>query len=144
MKELDFAKDVLEKEAYTLVIVKEGKVIFSSKDKGIKPMYTAVYSIKEKLEGASVADRIIGRAAAILCKYAKIKALYTKVISDSAVSVLKNSDILFRYEEKSLYIKNRDQTGICPVEQLSQDIDNPIILIDRIKSFLEDRKKENI
>ncbi|QZY55208.1 DUF1893 domain-containing protein [Crassaminicella profunda] len=142
MKDIKLAKEVLEKESFTLVIVKEGKVIFSSEDKGIKPMYTAVVSMKEKLKGASVADRVIGRAAAMLCVYGNIKELHTKIISESAVSVLENTNILFEYEKKSTYIKNRDKTDMCPVEKLSQDIDHPIYLIERIQSFLESIKKK--
>lgn len=143
MKDIDLAKEVLEKNACTLVIVKEGKVIFSSHDKGIKPMYTVVCNMKEKLHGASVADRVIGRAAAMLCKFANIKELHTKIISEGAVKVLKSSNIQFTYEEMSSYIKNRDKTGMCPVEQLSQDIDSPILLLEKIKSFLENIKNGN-
>ncbi|MCT4606304.1 MAG: DUF1893 domain-containing protein [Marinisporobacter sp.] len=140
MKDIYLAKEILEEEGRTLVIVKEGKVIFSSKDKGIKPMYTAIDTMKEKLRGASVADRVIGRAAAMLCTYANIKELHTKIISEGAVEVLENSQVIFAYEKKSLYIKNRDKTGMCPVENLSKDIDKPVLLLEKIREFLENIK----
>ncbi|MCT4618422.1 MAG: DUF1893 domain-containing protein [Marinisporobacter sp.] len=137
MRDIHLAKEILEKEGLTLVIVKEGKVVFSSKDKGIKPIYTAIDTIKQKLNGASVADRVIGRAAAMLCIYANIKELHTKIISEGAVSVLEKSQVSFEYEEKSLYIKNRDKTGMCPVENLSKDVDDPVFLLEKIKRFLQ-------
>ncbi|TCO77487.1 DUF1893 domain-containing protein [Marinisporobacter balticus] len=143
MKDIELAKEMLEKSALTLVIVKAEKVIFSSKDKGIKPMYTVIATMKEKLDGASVADRVIGRAAAMLCKYGNIKELHTKIVSEGAVEVLENSNILFKYEEKFPYIKNRDKTDMCPVEKLSQDTDNPALLLKRIQNFLENIKNEN-
>lgn len=141
MKDLELAKEVLAERELTLAIAKEGKIIFTSTDKGIKPMYTAVLELKEELREASVADRVIGRAAAILCKYADIKELYTKLISNEAIKVFENSSINFFYDESSLYIKNRDKTDMCPVEKLSQDVDNPEELIQKISEFLDSMKK---
>lgn len=141
MKDLELAKEFLAQKELTIAIVKEGKIIFTSTDKGIKPMYTAVLELKEELRGASIADRVIGRAAAILCKYAGIKELYTRLISEEAIKVLENSNISFFYDESSPYIKNRDKTDLCPVEKLSQDISSPEELIQRISEFLDRMKK---
>ncbi len=141
MKDLELAKEILEEKELTLAIVKEGKILFTSTDKGIKPMYTAVVELKEELKGASAADRVIGRAAAILFKYAGIKELYTKLISNEAIKVFENSNIKFFYDEGSPYIKNRDKTDMCPVEKLSQGVDNPEELIQRISKFLDSMKQ---
>ncbi len=141
MKDLELAKEVLAEKELTLVIAKDGKIIFTSTDKGIKPMHTAVLELKEELRGASVADRVIGRAAAILCKYAEIKELYTYLISHEAIKVFENSSIIFFYDESSPYIKNRDKTDMCPVEKLSQNVDSPEELIQRISEFLDSMKK---
>lgn len=141
MKDLEMAKKILEEKELTLAIVKEGKVLFTSTDKGIKPMYTAVLEHREELKGASIADRVIGRAAAILCKYADINELYTKLISNEAVKVFANSSIKFFYDESSPYIKNRDKTDMCPVEKLSQNIQSPEELIEKISRFLDSIKK---
>lgn len=143
MKDLELAKEVLAERELTLAIAKEGKVIFTSTDKGIKPMYTAVLELREELRGASVADKVIGRAAAILCKYADIKELYTMLISDEAIKVFENSNISFFYDESSPYIKNRDKTDMCPVEKLSQDLDSPEELIQKISQFLDSMKKRD-
>ena len=137
MKDIDLAKELLEKEKLALVIVKDAKVIFSSKEKGIKPIYTAVNTLKDKLYNSSVADRVIGKAAAMLCKYSNIKVLHTKLISESAIKVLEKENIIFTYDESAPYIKNRDKTDLCPVEKLSSDIDNPNLLIEKITDFLD-------
>lgn len=141
MKDLDIAKKVLEERNLALVIVKEGKVIFTSNDRGIKPLYAAVLDLKEELKSSSVADKVIGKAAAILCRYIDIKELYTKLISQEAIKILENSGIEFIYDESSPYIKNRDKTDMCPVEKLSQGIDNPEELLARIAEFLDGIEK---
>lgn len=143
MKDIDVAVELLEKEKLALAIVKDGKVIFTSSDKGIKPLYTAVKEQKEELENSSVADRVTGRAAAMLCAYAGVKQLKTKLISDNAVNVLKETSIIYEYDEHAPYIKNRDKTGMCPVETLSLKAENMDDLLAGIESFLDSIKKVN-
>lgn len=143
MKDIDIAVELLEKEKLALAIVKDGKVIFTSSDKGIKPLYTAVKEQKEELENSSVADRVTGRAAAMLCAYAGVKQLKTKLISDNAVNVLKETSIIYEYDEHAPYIKNRDKTGMCPVETLSLKAENMDDLLAGIESFLDSIKKVN-
>lgn len=143
MKDIDVAVELLEKEELALVIVKDNKVIFTSSGRGIKPLYTAYEEHIIELEGSSVADRVTGRAAAMLCKYAGIKQLKTKLISENAINVLKETNIIYEYDECTPFIKNRDRTGMCPVETLSLKIDNMNGLLEGIKDFLESINKVN-
>ncbi|SDY81537.1 protein of unknown function [Proteiniborus ethanoligenes] len=143
MRDLELAKKLLEEKELTLAIVKEEKIIFTSKDKGIKPIYTAVLEMEEELKDASVADRVTGKAAAILCKYAGIKKLYTKLISQEAIKILQNSNMELIFEESSPYIKNREKTDMCPVEKLSLTTESPKELIQKIASFLDSIKKRS-
>ncbi|MBF8983547.1 DUF1893 domain-containing protein [Lutibacter sp. B2] len=142
MKDIDLAKAILEKDKLALVIVKEEEVIFYSKEKGIKPIYMAVNTLKDQLVNSSVADRVIGKAAAMLCKYSNIKALHTKLISESAMEVLEKENIILTYDESAPYIKNRDKTDLCPVEKLSSDIENTNLLLEKITDFLESIQKK--
>ncbi|MDW5298830.1 MAG: DUF1893 domain-containing protein [Sedimentibacter sp.] len=141
MKDVDMAKELLEKEKLTLAIVKDGKLVFSSYERGIKPLYTAVEQLKNELEGSSVADKVTGKAAAMLCKYANIKELHTKLISENAMKLLNETSIVYEYDEYAPYIKNRDKTGMCPVETLSLEVHNINELLLRIVNFLESIEK---
>ncbi|WXR62461.1 DUF1893 domain-containing protein [Peptostreptococcaceae bacterium AGR-M142] len=137
MKDIIIAKEILQNNSYTITIVKNQKILKTSKQKGIRPMYEAITQIKDELKNASVADRVIGRAAAILLKYGEVKNLNTKIISKDALEILNNTNINVRYEKIVEFIKNRDKKDSCPVEKLSKDIEDPIILISKIKAFLE-------
>jgi len=141
MKDIDIAKELLHSQKFAIVIVKEGEVIFSSRDRGIKPMYTAVNEILDQLKGASIADRVIGKAAAMLCVHAGIEELYTKLISENAIKALEGTSIKYKYDETTPYIKNRDKTGMCPVETLSQKVDTTNTLLEEISKFLESIKE---
>lgn len=140
MKDIEIAVEHLEKEKLTLAVVKDGKLIYSSSDKGIKPLYIA-YVEKIDLVGSSVADRVTGKAAAMICANGSVKELNTKVISDNAINVLKETNIEFKYDIHTPYIKNRDKSGMCPVETLSLNTDNIDDLLIGIEKFLESIKK---
>jgi hypothetical protein len=137
MKDIDMAKEFLENEKLALAIVKDGKLVFSSTGIGIKPLFTAVEQLKDELEGSSVADKVTGKAAAMLCKYSKIKELHTHLISENAIAVLRDTPVILEYEESTPYIKNRDRTGMCPVEIMSLKTNDIDELKLGITTFLE-------
>lgn len=137
MRDIDVAVELLAKEKLSLAIVKDSKVIFTSSSKGIKPLYTAYEEHKDELEGSSVADKVTGRAAAMICAYAGIKQLKTKLISENAISVLNKTNVMYEYDECTHFIENRDRTGMCPVETLSLKIDGIDELLKGIRNFLE-------
>lgn len=137
MKDIELAKRILDSEKQAIVIVKEGRIIFSSNGKGIKPIYTALKELKSELRGSSIADKVIGKAAAMICEYAGIKELSTKLISENAINVLENTSIIYNYEKSVPYIKNRDQSGMCPVETLSLKTNNIDELLIGVSNFLK-------
>lgn len=137
MKDIELAKRILDSEKQAIVIVKEGRVIFSSNGKGIKPIYTALNELKDGLMDSSIADKVIGKAAAMICEYAGIKELSTKLISENAINVLENTSIIYNYEKSVPYIKNRDQSGMCPVETLSLKTNNIDELLIGVSNFLK-------
>lgn len=141
MRDIEMAVELLENNKLTLTMVKNGKLIYSSEDKGIKPLYTA-YAQKVDMKGSSVADRVTGKAAAMICAEIGINELHTKIISDNAINVLEATDIVFNYDESTPFIKNRDKTGMCPVETLSLKTGNMDELITGIESFLESISKK--
>ncbi len=129
------AKELLLEEDLALVAVKNGEVVFKSKDKGIKPMYILAAEMKAKAYDASLADRVIGKGAAILCAYIGIKEIYGELISEGGLAILEEYKIPYTMERSCLYIKNRDKTDYCPIEKLSLDTRDPIVLLQRIKEF---------
>lgn len=137
MTDLEKAKSLLFEEDLTLAVVKDGDIIFKSKDKGIKPMFILATELKEKAKGGALADRVIGRGAAILAGYLGIKEIYTDLISQGGMERLEYYKIPYSKGSTCEYIKNRDKTGYCPIENISKDIEDPLILIEAIKEFFK-------
>ncbi len=141
MKDIDIAKKLLYKENLTITIVKNGKCFYKSKERGIKPLYEALLKYKDDMEGASSADKIVGKGAALLYIEGKVENLYAKIISKNSLEVLEKHNINIYKDEVVPYIKNRDKSGMCPIETMAVEDDNIDSLLERIEKFL---KKNNL
>lgn len=135
MTDLDIAKKKLVSDDLAICIVKNGETIYTSKEKGIYPIYNAYIKMKDELIDASIADRVIGKAAAMISKSGKISSLYSVIITEEALGLLENINV--EYSKTVPYIKNRDKTDLCPIEKLSRTTDDTDVLIKKIEGFLK-------
>ena len=107
-------------------------------------MYIAYTKYFNFLKNSSVADRVIGKAASMLLAHLEVKEVYTEIISETGIKILNDSNINIEYKKLVPYIKNRDKTDLCPVENLSLNIDesNYEKLIKEIEIFLNTLKNK--
>lgn len=119
------------------IAVKKGDKVFTSSDRGVKPLLHLLEDEKGFLDGASVADKVIGKAAALLMVLGGIKEVHTNVISEPAVEVFEKHHIPYFYEEKVKRIINRKGDGLCPMETLCMDVEEPSEAFEKIKEWLE-------
>lgn len=127
----------LHEGEYTLVIWKCGVHTFSGH--GISDLYHIYRHREELLNGALVADKIIGKGAAALMALGNVKAVTTDIISSSALSLLKNCGITVSYRKIVPNIINRQKNGICPVEQLCINSETPSECLPLIEQFMSDK-----
>lgn len=131
------AKKILYDENQKLVVVKDGIVIYKSQDRGIKPMYKLAIEMKDRAHGSSIADRVIGKGAALLCTYIGIKEVYGELMSQGGIDTLQKSNIKYITKNSCEHIQNRDKTDLCPIEKRSLDTEDPEELLKRIEDFLK-------
>lgn len=122
-QDLKNAINILNNENLTCVLC-HNDIIYKSNEKGILPMYKFI-SLGYDLKNFSVADKIVGKAAAMLFILAGIKEVYTTVISYAAYEVLKNNGIGVYYKIKTDMIINRAGNDMCPMEKTVISIDDP-------------------
>jgi hypothetical protein len=125
MSDLQTAKKLLFQKNLTLVIVKDGKVLFETDSPRISGFIKAIDSISAELKGASVADRVVGKAVALLCVYSGIHDVYAEVLSRKAKIMLEQNGIAFEYKEIVDTVLNPDKTDMCPLEKVAENISNP-------------------
>ncbi len=136
MDNIKIVKSTLNDKSLKLVVMKENKVVAVSEERGIKPLYTVYTKNLDLLEGAYVADRATGKAAAMLLVNGKIKGLYTDLISEVAIKVLEEGSIPYESKKVVPFILNRDGSDKCPIEKLSEDVIEVDELVVKIKNFL--------
>lgn len=130
---LNYVKEILKSSDCTCVAVKDDK-IYKSNLKGILPIISKLKEDPEFFEGADVADVVIGRAAAMLLIYGKVRSIYTPLISEHAAEILDKYKIRYEYEKKVPFILNRNRDGMCPMEQTVLNIDDPKLAYDLLLS----------
>ena len=135
MKDIELARSLLEGDKWSLVIVKEGQVLFRSRERGVTPFFQAIESMGESLHNAAVADRIVGLAVATLCLHARIASVYACIASQGAVDMLKKKKIAMSSKSVVPYISNYDGTDLCPFEKLAGNCRKPSQLLSALRSL---------
>lgn len=99
----------------------KGNEFITSKGIGVKPIIEQLRGNKKALRGYSIADKVIGKAAAMLLALSEVEFVYGAVMSETAIEVLKQHHIDYSYGECVAYIENRTHTGMCPLEDCVKD-----------------------
>jgi hypothetical protein len=124
---LDLEKAIkrLSEKGLKLSIVRNGKVVLEANSHGISSLLNAIEKHASILEGASLADSVAGRAVALLCIYAKVRAVYAALLSESAKSVFEQNGIHHRWGNLVQNILRPDNMSRCPYEKLVSGISDP-------------------
>lgn len=140
MSDIEKAKKLLSGGNFTCVLCK-GNTSYTSTGKGVSPMLTFLENGTE-LRGFSAADKIVGKAAAMLFVCAGVTEVFAEVMSKAAVNYLKERGIACSYGVLTDKIINRKGDGLCPMELAVIDIEDEKLGFSAIKNrFDEIRRK---
>ncbi len=117
------AKNALASGEYTCVLCR-GDSLLTATARGVSPMLDWLDEGLD-LRGYCGADKVVGKAAALLFVLGGIVAVYADVMSRSAISVLERHGIFYEYGIITDAIINRAGTGPCPMERTVEAIDDP-------------------
>lgn len=117
------AKELLENGNYTCVFCK-GSTVYTDAARGVKPLLSRLDS-GVALSGFCAADKVVGKGAAFLYVLLGVRELYAITVSEKAADVLKAYGIKLYYSNLVPAIRNRTDTGPCPMEDAVRDIDVP-------------------
>jgi hypothetical protein len=141
-EDIELARSLLENERWNLVIVKAGRVLLSSKERGVAPLFQAIQNIGKDLHNAAMADRIVGSAVAMLCLHARITSVYAGIASQGALDIFKREGVAIGSKNIVPYISNYDGTDLCPFEKLASNAENPAQLFSNLKSMFGDHNDD--
>ena len=121
MTDIEIAKNNLE--GHTICLCKNGNCLYSEA-RGISPMMNFIAN-GINLTGYSVADIVVGKAAALLFIKCGIQEVYAQTLSKPAQKVLEDNGVPVTYQTLTEKIINRAGTDVCPMEKTVAETDDP-------------------
>jgi len=139
---MEHIKQKLHEGGRSLVLKAAANEIFAYDGRGISDLLQLLDKSPNRLSGAEVADKVVGKAAASLMILGGIKAVYADTISEPALQLFASAapKIDVTYNNKVEYIINRAKTGWCPMELACKDAKTPEECLQNIKAKLAELK----
>lgn len=129
------ARQILQQGGHTCVLCYKEE-IYTDDRRGVRPLLDFLDQDRD-WRSFCAADKVVGKAAAFLYQLMGIRALYAHVVSEPAAKVLQDAGIALSYDTLVPAIRNRTDTGFCPMETAVWDLSDPKDAIPVLKSTLE-------
>lgn len=127
--------DLLHAGHYSCVI-RKGSDTRTFHRRGVIDIYELYQTEPSFLQGASIADKVIGKGAAALLVLAGIAHVYADVISTPALSLFRQAGISVDFGTEVPHIINRKGDGYCPLETACGGIESPQEMYPVIQDFV--------
>jgi hypothetical protein len=102
---------------YSLALVQDDKIIFSSQANGLKPLWDCLELYRKGNDVFILFDKVIGFAAAKIVAYSGIiSQIQTLLVSQPAKKFLNDSGIPIKAKNTVDNILTKDRQSICPGE----------------------------
>lgn len=133
--DLELARALLVANKEATCVAVRGDEILTSTEKGIKPLLRWLAEGQD-LCGFSVADKVVGKAPALLYSLLGPDAVFAPVMSHTARAVLVAAGIAVSYDELTHLISNRAGTGQCPMDASVTNVFDPTEAVGVIRDRL--------
>lgn len=137
MSDIERAKAAFR--GHSVAVCRAGEVM-TRDGRGIAPLL-AIASEESALRGASVADLIVGKAAALLMARAGVSEVYAEVMSEAGERTLSEHDIPHSCGLLVPYIIDRTGKDVCPMERAVADVSDPAEAYAVLSARLEELKR---
>lgn len=121
---------------YSLALVQGDKIIYSSDDSGLTPLWDCLEKYRQAKDKFILFDKVIGLAAARLVVYSGIiAAIHTRLISQPAKQLLKENSIKIEADEIVANILRKDKSAVCPGEIIALNTDDQHLFLAKIAAM---------
>lgn len=138
---LSSAVNLIREGTASCVVIRENRIVRTSTGAGIAP----VIELYEEgvLKDASVVDKIVGKASAMVLILGGAKGCYGVTMSKTAEAYLKAHQVSTAWDTLVETIADRTGSGVCPMEQTVREIDDPAEGLAVLRKKLEELRGEN-
>ena len=131
--------EILRREKCSLVVKNHGIVTTYSKP-GVRDLEYLLDHDPEMLHGATIADKVIGKAAAAMVVVGGVKELYAEVMSKKAIPFLEEAGIVYTYG--TLVDTIKEEGGRCQLEKITAPATTPEETVALLRAHFEEKKRE--
>ncbi len=105
-------------------------------NRGVKDLYTLYTADSQLLSGADVADKVVGRAAALIMILGGVSRVYADTVSQLALELFAQNNVEISYNQVVPHIINRAKTDLCPLERATKDLESLEEIFAAIEAFV--------
>ena len=131
--------EILRREKCSLVVKNHGIVTTYSKP-GVRDLEHLLDHDPEMLDGATIADKVIGKAAAAMVVVGGVKVLYAEVMSKRAIPFLEEAGIAYSYG--TLVDTIKEEGDRCQLEKITAPATTPEETVALLRAHFEEKKRE--
>lgn len=131
--------EILRREKCSLV-VKNHDIVTTYSKPGVRDLEYLLDHDPEMLHGATIADKVIGKAAAAMVVVGGVKELYAEVMSKRAIPFLEEAGIAYTYG--TLVDTIKEEGGRCQLEKITAPATTPEETVALLRTHFEEKKRE--
>jgi len=135
LDDLGRAYALLESGGHAVVLCR-GDDILTGAGRGVAPLVDWL-SAGTDLAGFAAADRVVGRAAALLYIAGRVRAVHAVLASQPALDLLAAHSVTALADTVVPQILNRDRSAGCPMEAAVAGTSDPAQALDLLRLALE-------
>ncbi len=134
--------DIRRRTDCSLVLSTAGNITCHT-GRGVADLYRLLHEAPAALRGATAADKVVGKGAAALLALGGVRELYAETISEPALTLLEQHGVCVISGTRVPQIRNRDNTGLCPIEARCADCHTAEECLVRIREFMKEQAGES-
>lgn len=138
---METAKQLIRDGKAECVLLRDDTIYAQESGRGVSPLLVMYDAHREAMAGATVVDKVIGRAAAAVAICGKAKHVHGELMSEDAVEFLKANGVTVTYTNLVHRILNRKRDGLCPLEQSVLGIDDAPRALESLRKRVAELQK---
>lgn len=124
------------------LVVKDGMgCVTTYNKKGVRDLDYLLAHEPQRLRGAVVADKVVGKAAAGFTAVAGVAEVYADVMSLPALCLLREAGVACHWAELVDRIEIPDGDSSCQLEIIVASADTPQLVVDILRTHFKDMGK---
>ena len=125
IKDMELAREVLSTTDYSVAVISFGKIWKHKTGDGVRPIIEAIEEMGEDIYDSVIGNRLLGKASALLCRYAKAKAVYSPQGTKTGIALLIMGGIPCQVDELIPQNVIAETENNLPFERLLKDVTSP-------------------